>query len=172
MDLLGSEWDCQTAEISAYHFLFLSACTQTDTHTHSNISLLIWCMTYATELLFWRSLKRLAYFIKSFSAGTPHSGSHRVMHLTCSFFSLWSNATLLLLHNDVCQCKFHILASREEGSTLEVCLHATVQHTCAAYVRILLCIDGIFSFQLHTLSILMNMKARLLKAWCGLGVSC
>lgn len=40
MDLLGSEWDCQTAEISAYHFLFLSACTQTDTLKHLFIDLM------------------------------------------------------------------------------------------------------------------------------------
>lgn len=40
MDLLGSEWDCQTAEISAYHFLFLSACTQTDKLKHLFIDLM------------------------------------------------------------------------------------------------------------------------------------
>lgn len=40
MDLLGSEWDWQTAEISAYHFLFPSACAQADTLEHLFIDLM------------------------------------------------------------------------------------------------------------------------------------
>lgn len=47
---------------------------------------------------------------------------------------------------------------------LHACMCNRAAYTCAAFVRILQRSDDIFSFQLHTLSILMNMKARLLKA--------
>lgn len=160
--------DCWNLCIS----LSLSLCMHTDRHTQTS---LYWFDAWLMQqnCCFEESEEAIAYFIKSLSAGAPHSGTHSHCISTCSFFSLWSNATLLLFHNDVFQCKCHILACREEGNTFElcVCMHTCSIYTCAAYVRILQRSDGIFSFQLHTLSILMNMKARLLKAWWGLGVS-
>lgn len=63
MDLLGSEWDWQTVEISAYHFLFPSACTQADTLEHLFIDLMHDLCNRISVL------KRLAYLKKIIFTG-------------------------------------------------------------------------------------------------------
>jgi len=93
--------DCWNLCIS----LSLSLRMHTDRHTHSNISLLIWCMTYPTELLFWRSLRRLAYFINDFQrerhtlAHTYTAFAHYDLTLLfCSFTRMSLEANAIFWH--------------------------------------------------------------------------
>lgn len=79
MDSLGSEWDCQTAEISAYHYHFLSACTQTDTLKHLFIDLM---HDLCNRIVVLKESEEASLLYKSLSAGAPHSGTHS--HCICS----------------------------------------------------------------------------------------
>lgn len=113
--------DCWNLCIS----LSLSLCMHSDRHTQTS---LYWFDAWLMQqnCCFEESEEAIAYFIKSLSAGAPHSGTHSHCISTCSFFSLWSNATLLQWCPSM-QMSYFSMQRRGKHFWI-VCLHAYLQY--------------------------------------------